>query len=346
MSQHLASHLFGQTKPAQAHWRNQLNRVAQAMHSDLQLAERQAAVNLQLPLRHIMEGEHALLYSLLDAMFTQVKTRYPNARADYWPTAVWRQMIWQPVYMSIAAVHGLGDALPTGHLAFTLTEELRSTPSTDMRLRIVACPPNTYVPATDSANRMRPDCCTLAITAASFTPFIDQLLQAFNRYEKSQHHNTQRQTSSGTHAKTTEPNKNLEKIPKINRPNSLGLVADTFIFGLKAFAEARGLDDHWLAKNSRRWCLAAGLIDRKGNPISYWQPQKVRTDFSYRFNNTHASEQPLLGGKLMRRACCKDFLVSGETCASCPLNKSVTKGLHAAPFSHSSTAEYFYHPAT
>lgn len=327
MSPHFASHPLGQTRPAR--WRNQLNLVAQAMHGGLQLADNNAAVNLRLPLHHIIEGEHALLHCLLDAMFAQVKTRCPNARADYWPTAVWRQMIWQPVYMGIAAVHGLDTALPVERMAFKLLA--------DSSLRILASPSSPY--ATQA------DCRALAITAASFAPFVDQLLQALIEYEKSQ-----RPQTRGYNTIRTESNiyqeKDSVRIPRISKPNSRGLVADTFIFGLKAFAEARGLDDHWLAKTGRHWCLAAGLTDRKGNPLSFWQPQKACSDFSNRRNSTHTSVPPVLSGNLMRRACCKDFLVSGDTCASCPLNKSTAKGLQTAPFSHSSTAEHFYRPAT
>lgn len=44
----------------------------------------------------------------LKQLLAHCQASYPNARADYWPTRVWRQLIWQPVYLSVAAVHGLG----------------------------------------------------------------------------------------------------------------------------------------------------------------------------------------------------------------------------------------------
>ncbi|UTA48961.1 hypothetical protein L1F30_05295 [Simiduia sp. 21SJ11W-1] len=117
----------------------------------------------------------------------------------------------------------------------------------------------------------------------------------------------------------------IQNFPKISQPNSRGLVADTIIFGLKAFAEAKGLGDYWLAQTGRRWCLGAGLIDRKGNPLSYWQAPDSSSDFSQNLHRSQPSNKPLLTGTLTRRACCKDFLVSVNACASCPLDQTAAK---------------------
>lgn len=100
----------------------------------------------------------------LKQLLAGCQARYPDARADYWPTRVWRQLIWQPVYLSVAAVHRLGLQVSARQLAQVVSDHSVAG------YRWLQ-PPQT------APNE------TLALlqTASELDHFTQQLLQLFNR---------------------------------------------------------------------------------------------------------------------------------------------------------------------
>ncbi|AFU98482.1 hypothetical protein [Simiduia agarivorans] len=193
--------------------------------------------------------------SLLAGLLARCEQQYPQARPDYWPTRVWRQLIWQPVYLSVVAVHGFSALAPMQGLL------------QGMSLSGVSGYRWQRSPVQVGDERL-----ALSLTANGLSAFQDELLVQ------------------------------LQTLVRASAANCRGLVADTLFFALQALAPQLHQDDHWIAAQGQRWCIAMQLVDRKARPLSQWC---VRS------------------GQLVRRSCCKSFLVGEQVyCESCPLSKN------------------------
>lgn len=215
------------------------------------------ALRLHPSLQQLREGQGLGLgrpdaATRLGFLLAQCELQYAHARADYWPTRVWRQLTWQPVYLAVAAVHGFAALAPLQSLLQVYSA------SGVGGYRWLAAPV-----------RLGDEALALQLTAGQLATCADQLLAL------------------------------LQQQRRVSAANCRGLLADCIFFALQTLAPQLEQGDHWIAEQGEHWCRHASLLDRRGQPLSCWQPAT---------------------GRLLRRSCCKTFLVGEQTrCDSCPL---------------------------
>lgn len=185
--------------------------------------------------------------ALLWALTTQAVLQHPKARADYWPTRAWRQFTWQPIYLSVAAVHGCQLRVSARQLQQRIAAggiegyDWIVAPSP----AIIGATPGS-LPGTTTALRLSErdapsvERAAFLYTSEELARFVHQSLAA------------------------------LYSHTRVSRRNCLGLVADGIFFALEALQPQLGQTAHWVAETGASWCRALNLLDRKAQPLSQW----------------------------------------------------------------------------